>query len=141
MVGKVIAGVAGFVVLIGSVSVVSYTLGWFGEGATVVQQEFGPRKSLIKYEWFVDQSNAIKARENDISLYEDRIKSLEDQYKDVQRKDWPRDDREGHNQQKAELAGIKASYNDLVREYNANSQKFNWNYANPNQIPQTYQVK
>ena len=35
----------------------------------------------------------------------------------------------------SEVAGIKANYNQLAAEYNANMAKFNWAFANKGQLP------
>lgn len=118
-----------------------YALGWFGEAASVVSEEFGPRNSLVKYEWFKDASFAIEAKASSIQVFEASIRDLEQQYADTPRKEWPRDDREALTQKQVELNGLKAAYNNLVGEYNAASSKFNWAYYNVDNIPQTYQEK
>lgn len=141
-VGTVFRVVIILAVLIALIGGLGYAFSWFGEAGNVVKEEFGPRNSLVKYEWFKDASNQLEAKQQDIGVYETRLKALEEQYANVQRKDWPRDDREAYNQQTAELAGLKASYNALVAEYNASSEKFNWSYANTEgNIPRSYQTK
>ena len=57
-------------------------------------------------------------------------KALEAQYVGVQRNQWARDDREAYNQNAAEIAGVKASYNELAAEYNAKMAEVNWRFAN-----------
>src|SRR3990167_6246123 len=89
------------------VSVIGYGLGWFGEAARVTQEEFGPRAMLEKYET----------------------------YKDFARQKWPREDREQYNVWSSEVAGVKASYNTLAAEYNAQMAKFNWRFANVGELP------
>jgi hypothetical protein len=70
-----------------------------------------------------------------IEINQKRLAYLEDLYKGVARKDWPRDDREQHGQMHAELVGIKASFNDLAATYNAQMAKFNWRFCNAGDLP------
>lgn len=84
MIGKVVGSVIGVVILLGTVG---YVGGIFSEGAQVVQQEFGPKASLVKYEWFKDASNALEAKANDIALYENVLKNMDSQYEGVAKKD------------------------------------------------------
>lgn len=134
--------VVSFTLLVVFIGVIGYGAGWFSEAGDVAQKQFGPSASLVKYEWFKDASNALEAKSKDITVYEERLKSLEKQYEGVARKDWAREDREAYNQQFAEIAGLKASFNRIVREYNSNSEKFNWSYANTEgNVPRTYQEK
>lgn len=108
----------------------------------VAQEQFGPKQSLVKYEWFKDASNAIESKEQSIKVYESSIEELKKTYEGVSKKDWPRDDREALNQKEVELNGLKTAYNNLVEEYNSNSSKFNWKYANTEgNVPRTYQKK
>src|SRR3990172_12847418 len=64
---------------------VGWTLGWFREGATVVQEEFGPRAMLQKYEWFKDAAAQLDKKRADISVYQSRFKSMELTYGTVSR--------------------------------------------------------
>ena len=121
-------------------SVVSSSLGWFSEGAAVVKEEFGPRAALQKYEWFKDASETINEKRNTINVYTANIADLEESYNNVPRKDWDRIDKQQYNQWRAEITGIKASYNKVVKEYNAQSSKFNWDMYNTAQIPETYDL-
>lgn len=109
-----------------------YIFGWFGETAQVAQEEFGPRAALQKYEWFIDQANRIEKMDRDISLYDARVKSVDEQYagygQDKTR--WPLDIRTQYNsarqQARDDLVAVASQRNNLVREYNAASEKFNW---------------
>ena len=58
------------------------------------------------------------------------IKQMETDYKGTKRKDWDRTNKEQINQWRLELAGIKASYNGLCAEYNAQMSIFNWKFTN-----------
>jgi hypothetical protein len=51
---------------------------------------------------------------------------MNNEYEGVSKCDWDRLDKSQYNQWKVELTGLKASYNQLASEYNAQSQKFNW---------------
>lgn len=117
-------------------SVVGYSLGWFGEAATVAQEEFGPKAMLTKYEWFKDASAQLDKKQADIKVYESRLRSVEEGYPPgASRSSWNREDREQHNVWASEVAGVKASYNSLAAEYNAQMAKFNWRFANAGDLP------
>ena len=75
-VGKVIGiffGVFFALLLIGSI------LGWFGSVADVAQKEFSPGAMLAKYEWFINQANAIEKMDQDIRLFKARPASIDSQ--------------------------------------------------------------
>ncbi len=126
----------GFVLVMGTlISIVGYAFGWFGEAAQVAKEEFGPRAALAKYEWLKDAAAQLEKKLADVKVYEGRIKEMDESYKDIARKDWPRDDREQRNVWSSETAGVKASYNTLAAEYNAQMAKFNWKFANVGDLP------
>ncbi|KKR13299.1 MAG: hypothetical protein UT43_C0047G0002 [Parcubacteria group bacterium GW2011_GWC1_39_29] len=112
--------------------VVGYGLGWFSEAGQVVQEQFGARAALQKYEWFIDQSNRIDKMDQDIKLFENRTVAIDDQYaaygKD--RAKWAPDIRLQYNREKQQgredLLAVVSQRNNLVRDYNAASEKFNW---------------
>ena len=114
------------------ISITSYIFGWFGEGAKVVKDEFGPKAALTKYEWFIDQANHIKKAKTDIEVFEKRVQSIDAQYKaygeDLSK--WPPHIQVQYNREKQtareDLAGIVSNHNRLVKEYNTESGKFNW---------------
>lgn len=131
---------------------IGYGLGWFGEAAQVAQEEFGPRAALKKYEWFKEQAAAIKKMDQDVVMYEKRVKDVESRYSSYgeNRTKWPLDARiqYGHESQVArdDLVAIASQRNNLVKEYNAASSKFNWSPFQtdpdkPNQFFQEYVVK
>lgn len=117
------------------VSVIGYGLGWFGEAAKVAQEEFAPRAMLRKYEWFKDAATQIEKKQADITVYTGRMTAINETYKDLARQKWPREDREQYNVWSSEVAGVKASYNSLAAEYNAQMAKFNWRFANVGELP------
>lgn len=129
---KVILALAVLAALIGGIG---YGFGWFGEAAKVTQEQFGPQAMLSKYEWFKDAAAALEKKQADVGVYEGRIKAMEASYKDLARQNWPREDREQCNTWASEVAGVKASYNTLVAEYNAGMSKFNWRFANAGELP------
>lgn len=112
-----------------------FCMGLIGETAQVAQDEFGPRAALQKYERFKDMSAQLDAKVADIEVFGSRIKTLDAQYQGLPRREWPRDDRENHNLWTLELAGLKASYNRLAAEYNADMSKFNYRFANQGDLP------
>lgn len=99
-------------------------------------KEFKPSELLKKYEWFKDASAQLDKKIADVKVYESRLETITRAYEGVARKDWPRDDREQLSLWQSELAGVKASYNDLAAEYNAQMAKFNWRFCNAGTLPQ-----
>lgn len=118
------------------VSVVAYGLGWFSEGAAVAQEQFGARALLSKYEWFKDAAAQAEKKKADVGVYEARIAALVGGYGETPRAKWAREDREQLNVWQSEVAGVKASYNQLAAEYNAAMVKFNYRFANVGDLPQ-----
>ncbi len=129
---KFILAVFALVIL---VSVIGYGLGWFSEAAQVAQEEFGPRAMLVKYEWFKDAAAQLEKEQADITVYDGRMTAMNETYKDLARQKWPREDREQYNVWSSEVAGVKANYNSLAAEYNAEMAKFNWRFANVGELP------
>jgi hypothetical protein len=129
---KAIAGLAVICALVGGIG---YVFGWFGEAAKVAQDEFGPEAMLKKYEWFKDASAQLDKKRADITVYESRMTAMADGYKNLPRQNWPREDREQYNVWSSEVAGVKASYNQLAAEYNSQMAKFNWRFANAGELP------
>lgn len=118
-----------------------YGLSWFGEAGQVAKEEFGPRASLEKYEWFKDASSQLEKKKEDINIYLQRINSFEQDYEGVKRKDWDRIDKQTYSQYQQELAGVRSSYNKLAAQYNANSVKFNWSIYKGNSDIPPYEYK
>lgn len=123
------------IIIIVALSVVGYSFGWFDEAARVTQEEFGPRAILAKYEWFKDAAAQLEKKQADIMVYDGRMTAMNETYKDLARQKWPREDREQYNVWSSEVAGVKASYNTLAAEYNAQMVKFNWRFANVDELP------
>ena len=90
---------------------------------------------LEKYEWFKDAAAQLDKKQADITVYNGRITEMNTTYKDLARQNWPREDREQYNIWSSEVAGVKASYNTLAAEYNAQMAKFNWRFANAGDLP------
>lgn len=105
------------------------------EAVDVAVDEAGPRALLKKYQWFKDASAALDEKKANIEVFTKRVQSLEDSYKGVERRDWPKDERERHGQVTTELAGLKASFNSLAAEYNAQMSKVNWAFCNVGELP------
>jgi hypothetical protein len=118
------------------VGVIGYVGGWFGEAAKVTQEQFGPQALLQKYEWFKDASAQLDAKVANIQAMEQRQADLTAQYQGQPRNKWLRSDAEQYNQTAAEIAGLKANYNDLAAEYNSAMSKFNYRFTNVGDLPQ-----
>jgi len=114
------------------ISVFGYFLGWFGEAAKIAQDEFGAKTALTKYEWFIDQANRIEKMDKDISLFEARAKGVDIQYKGYgeDMAQWPPHIQVQFNrerqQAREDLLAMASQRNNLIKEYNASSEKFNW---------------
>jgi len=131
---------------------VGYVAGWFSEAAQVAQDEFGPKAALKKYEWFKEQAAAIKKMDQDVAMFESRSKAIDTQYDSYgsDRAKWSMDIRLQYNrakeQSRDDLVAVASQRNNLVKDYNAASSKFNWtpfqtNPDKPNQNFQEYVVK
>lgn len=110
--------------------------GFFNEAAQVAQEQFGPRALLQKYEWFKDAAANLDSMNANIRVYEQRRKALVETYKDTPRAQWPRDDRQEWNLIETEVAGVKAAYNNLAADYNAQMAKFNYRFTNAGMLPE-----
>lgn len=130
---RIFGAIFGVAVVLGALG---YFMGWFGEAAQVAREEFGPRATLQKYEWFKETAAQLDKKRADIKVYANRQKSLEQAYDGKPRSGWPRTDLEQYNLWEQEVAGIKASYNSLAADYNAQMAKFNWAYAERGKLPE-----
>ncbi len=122
-------------ILSAGVGAIGYVFGWFSETAQVAQQEFGAQAALTKYSWFKEAAAALDKKRADIKVYDVRLKAIEEAYKNLPRQKWPREDRDQYNIWLSEAAGVKASYNALAADYNAQMVKFNWRFANVGELP------
>lgn len=114
--------------------------GWISEADDVAQEEFGARGSLKKYEWFKDASETINEKLQTIEVYTQNLTQLQEDYEGISRKDWDRLDKQQYNQWNLEIVGMKASYNKVVKEYNSQSSKFNWQFYNTSELPRNYEL-
>lgn len=131
-----ILGIMLFLFVFGSIiGVVGGALGWFSKAATVVSQEVDPAYLLKKYEWFKDVSASLDRHVANISVYESRVKSMNESYNGEKRKEWTREDRQQVSIWMSEVTGVKAAYNGLAAEYNAQMAKINWAFCNVGQLP------
>lgn len=123
-----------FLLLVFALSVVgSILFGWFGGAGILIQKEFGPDAAMAKYSWFIDQSNAIKKADADIVLYQQRYADVETHYVSIYGEDktkWATSVQVQYNHAISttydDMMAIISNRNTLVKEYNAQSKKFNW---------------
>jgi len=108
-------------------------LWWVNQATIVAQNEFGPQAALQKYEWFIDQANAIAKADKDIALFEQKRVDIETQYDKTygtDRSKWSPSIQAQYNQAiqtgRDDLIAVVSNRNGLVKEYNAQSEKFNW---------------
>lgn len=105
------------------------------DAGKVVEQQYSPSVLLKKYEWFKDASAQLDAKMANIDAAQARIKSMEDGYNGTPRNQWVRADVEQYNLWQTEVAGLKANYNNLAAEYNAQMAKFNYRFTNVGDLP------
>ncbi len=135
--------IIGFLVL----GAVGLGLGWFDEATEVAQKEFGPKKALEKYEWFKEQAASIKKANEDVAMAEKRVGDIDRQYANygANQASWPPDVRVQYNsaiqQARDDRFAIVSQRNNLVRDYNAASSKFNWSpfQTDPNKPDDSFQ--
>ncbi len=128
----------GIGLVIAIIYVILNIAGCFNEGVQVARNEFGPKASLEKYEWFKSAANVLKAKKVDIDNYRAVLSGMDSQWGAVAVTEWPRDVRQEYSQRKSELAGIITAFNGLVAEYEAASAKFNWApYKGRDDLPPT----
>jgi len=114
----------------------SYVFGWFREGAEVMQTELGPKALLKKYVWFKDTAQRLQAQHANIETFEADLQATRGDYPDLSKA--PRDVRESIEQHRAEIRGLKAAFNGLAAEYNANVRKVNWRAMNTESLPSEF---
>lgn len=129
---KVILGIFALGALIG---VLGYGFGWFSEAAQVAKEELGPRALLKKYSWFKDTAQQLQAKKANIDTAETDLGAVKAEWANVPATQVPRDVRESWEQRRAELRGLKANFNQLAAEYNANVRKVNWSAMNTENLP------
>jgi len=113
---------------------------WVGDAQDTAFEEFKASTALKKYEWFQTCSATLDEKFNTIKVYEQNIIDLDGLYVNIPRRDWDQIDKQQYNQWRAEITGIKASYNKVVKEYNAQSSKFNWQPFNHSELPRIYKA-
>lgn len=116
-------------------SCVGWFVWWGGNAGSLLKKELGPAALLRKYEWFKDASAALDAKLADIKVYGKRFDRLKAEYTGKKRSEWSREDREQANLWESELAGIKAAYNRLAAEFNAQHAKINWAFMDQGNVP------
>ncbi len=108
---------------------------WSTRALEVANKELDPENLLKRYEWFKDASAHLDKKQADIQVFEAQIKDLEGQYEGEKRKQWAREDRDQYNLLRSQLAGVKASFNQLAAEYNAAMAKINYRFTNVGDLP------
>lgn len=110
------------------VAVIGRACSYAGEAAQVAQSELGAKALLRKYEWFKDAAAQLDKKRADISIYESQIRRGTGLAADR----WTKD---RVFQWETEMLGVKASYNSLAAEYNAQMAKINWAFTNIGSLP------
>ncbi len=131
--GTILKTGVGLILLIVLLALVAQVLGLINLSAQVAIDEFGPQAALKKYEWFIDQQNYIEKADKDIALFEQRRADVDIQFTKTygaDRSKWLPSTQVLYNQAagtaRDDLVAVVSNRNNLVREYNAQSLKFNW---------------
>jgi hypothetical protein len=95
------------------------------DAADTTVKQFAPSVMLSKYEWFKDTAASLDAKRADIEVFAARLGATKATY-GLDASKWPRDVRESNGLALSELAGMKASFNGLASDFNAQMSKFNW---------------
>jgi hypothetical protein len=111
--------------------VVAFVWNMAADTTQTVQKEYAPSAMLKKYEYFKDLSAGIDKKRADIEMYREEIISLDST------KNTSRDDKFYYEQRKSELIGIISIHNSLCAQYNSGMSKFNYQFANKGQLPQS----
>ncbi len=122
---KIFWPLIGLMVILGITGLI---LGWFGNAADVAKKEYYPDAMLKKYSWFIDQSNAIKKMDQDITIYRTRVSTVDSTYGPTSKMDAVTRAMYAKDKQNAvsDLAAVISQRNNLVKEYNSQSEKFTW---------------
>lgn len=114
------------------IALLAYGFGWLGEAGEVARDEFGPKAMLEKYEWFINQASAIEKMDQDIELFEKRVTGVDANYESYgeDKSKWAPHIQTTYNRERQQarddLTAVVSQRNNLVRDYNAQSEKFNW---------------
>lgn len=129
MTGKII-GIIAFCFVMALVLQMCDTAGSY---ADVAAEQLNAKNVLKKYEWFKDAAAQLDKKKADISSTETRISELKKEL--GPRSTWQKIDKEQVDMLETERDGIKASYNLLSAQYNANMAKINYRFANAGDVP------
>lgn len=115
----------------------SATLGWCNDAVETTTTQFKPSVMLERYSWFKDASAQLDAKVATLESYRSRFAALKESYgpDSSVRAAWAREDREQFNIWQSEFLGLKASYNDLAAQYNAQMVKWNYRFTNKGDLP------
>lgn len=105
------------------------------DGQNTIYEQYKPSELLKKYEWFKDAGAQLDAKVATLHTYESRREEMTKDYTSDRSK-WPRDVREQSSVWESEYLGVKASYNSLAADYNAQMAKFNYRFCNVGTLPQ-----
>ncbi len=105
--------------------------GFVGGAMDVVQQEFNPQEIQRKYLWFKQSHAALDAKDQNIK----NILAMIDEVSAVPRDQRTEDDTFELRQNRTVLMGMKANFNKMASEYNANVSTWNWGYFDKGEYP------
>lgn len=141
---KGITYVIGIVVLLFLVGLLAKGCGLISftvnESIEVAKDEFGLKAALKKYEWFKDAAETLNEKRSTIQIYQTNVDMMNEDFEGLHRSKWSTIDKQQYNQWRMEVTGIKASYNKVAKEYNAQSSKFNWEMFNTEDVPKKFDL-
>lgn len=121
-------------IAIGVFALIGHACSWFGEGATVAREEFGPRRAIQKYEWFRDKNEAIRGVKVKVRTAQAEQSAFIASA--GPRDKWTFEDKQEAARLSAVLSATRNILAEMVAEYNANAKKFNHATFLANDLPQ-----
>lgn len=111
-------------------NIVGHGMNWANRAVEVTAQQVDPAELLRKYEWFKDASAQLDSKLSSIKIFKQRTEDI------LKSSDKTRSDKEAYYLALTEVAGMRASYNQLASEYNSQMSKINWRFCNIGTLPQ-----
>jgi hypothetical protein len=113
----------GFVVFVGLNLLYSFVLNPVTQASRIVNKTIDADNVIYNYEWFLARSEAIKATDEKIRLYEIDAKNFKEEL--GPRETWESTDKDEFARLNTILSGLKSHREELVGEYNARSKMAN----------------
>lgn len=124
-----------YIMVMISICLISTGCRHLADANETIYQETKASTLLERYERFKDMYSNLNSKLATISVLESKIDSLEADYEGVPKSEWQRVDSQTLSQWRSEIDALKASYNNLAAQYNADMSKANYRYTNVGDLP------